>query len=221
MTKKDEMNMEKESKLKKVGNWAHGFSVLCVVLRVFIIIGIISIGLCLFFIPKLSKNIDFNENEIKVFDQSIKYEAKDVDFVKFTIDGKDYNINSKKVFGGLDKVLNNKNRDKISTVIMASLVNAIIMMIVTFVILLKIEKLLKGVREEERVFIKDGNKIVMSVLFLYLARYIIQLVGGIINMVIIGSKSYNVSIDFTFVVTLLIIYFVSLIYSYGESLEDK
>ena len=104
---------------------------------------------------------------------------------------------------------------------MASLVNAIIMMIVTFVILLKIEKLLKGVREEERVFIKDGNKIVMSVLFLYLARYIIQLVGGIINMVIIGSKSYNVSIDFTFVVTLLIIYFVSLIYSYGESLEDK
>ena len=221
MTKKDEMNMEKESKLKKVGNWAHGFAVLCVVLRVFIIIGIISIGLCLFFIPQLSKNIDFNKNEIKIFDQSIKYEAKDVDFVKFTIDGKDYNINSKKVFGGLDKVLNNKNRDKISTVIMASLFNSIIIMIVTFVILLKIEKLLKGVREEERVFIKDGNKIVMSVLFLYLARYIIQMVGGIVNMVIIGSKSYNMSIDFTFIVTLLIIYFVSLIYSYGESLEDK
>ncbi len=61
----------------------------------------------------------------------------------------------------------------------------------------------------------------MSIFFLYLARYIIQLVGVIIYMVILGAKSYSMSIDFTFIVSLLAIYFISLVYSYGERLEEK
>lgn len=220
MTKKDEKK-ENESKLKQVGNWAHGFKVLCVILRVFLIVGIASLAICLFFVPKLSKNIEFKENEIIVFNESIKYEAKDVDFIKITFNGKDYNINSKKVFKGIGKVLTNKNRDKMSAVVICTIINSMVVMVLTFVILLKIEKLLSGIREEERVFIKGGSKIIMSVFFLYLARYIVQVAGAIINMVIIGSNSYNMSFDVTIIVTLLIIYFISLIYSYGESLEDK
>ena len=221
MRKKENDKKENESRLKNVGNWAHGFYVLCVIFRVFLIIGLASVAVCLFFVPSLTKNIEFKDNEIKAFGESIKYEAKDVDFIKITIGGKDYNINSKKVFKGIDKVLNNKNRDKISTVIMATLVNSMIIMVITIVILLKIEKLLKGVREEERVFLRDGNKVIMSIFFLYLARYVVQLVGVVINMAILGAKSYSISFDFTFIVTLLIIYFISIIYSYGESLEDR
>ena len=63
---------------------------------------------------------------------------------------------------------------------MATLINSMIIMVITIVILLKIEKLLKGVREEERVFLRDGNKVIMSIFFLYLARYVVQLVGVVI-----------------------------------------
>ncbi len=221
MTKKSEENINMEERKSKITSWANGLNVVCIIERAFLYLGIFSLLLVLLFTPKLSNKIKVTDNSITIFNEKIKYEVHDSDILTIKHKGKDYKINSKNVINPIIKALKNFNFGKLSSLIIVGISMVIISMILTVVILIKVSKLLKGIKQEEKVFIKDGHKQILHITFLNIAILVVECIGSIVINILLGANSTGLNLNVSSIITILAIYFVSLIYEYGERLEEK
>ena len=96
---------------------------------------------------------------------------------------------------------------------------AIIVMVLSAISLKKMGNLLKRIHDEEKVFVENGHLELLAVMKLYIAILVVTLVGSIICD-IVASTSASININFASIISAIVFYFLSLVYKYGESIEE-
>lgn len=216
MAKKKE-NMEIEEVKKKTKSWSSAFSTIALVFRILSYLGIFSLVLVLIFIPIIGNNIKFDEEQITIFNEKIEYHINETDIGSITIRGKEYKLNTKDIIK-ISKLDFDYNR--IKYVCMEAIIFLIIEMVVSIIILKKAGDLFKRMANEDKVFVSDGSKTIYNIMILYIVRFGILLVSGMV-MAITLKTSYNVNLNVELIISILGIYFLSLLYKYGECLEES
>ena len=219
MPRKSAVNEEQSELKNKIGGWAKGFSTLCLVLRIFLYIGIGCLVLVLLALPVGFKAVKIEDNRIKINDKVIEYNVNEDKIASITIDGKEYSLKGSDVFKLGKENITNENLNNIRNVLINGLVVGITVMVLTAIGLRKIGKLLKRIKEEEKVFVKGGNESILFVMKLNIAIWVVTVVGAVVSSIFISTDS-SIGINVGYLVTILVLYFLSLIYKYGENIEE-
>ena len=210
-------NIEMEEVKKKTKSWSSAFSTIALVLRIFEYIGIVSLLFVLIFIPIIGNNIKFDKEQITIFDEKIEYHINEVDVGSIKFKGKEYKLNTK----DLIKISNlDIDYSRVKYACMEGIIFLIAEMIVSIILLKKAGNLFKRMSSEDKIFVKDGNKTIYSLMILSIVNYAILLVCGMV-MAITLRMNYNININIELIISILSIYFLSLIYKYGECLEEN
>lgn len=205
---------EKQRKMKGLSKAIY------IIARIMKIIVILSIGICTLLLisaPFVIKNVDFKNEEIRIFDKTIKYEINDTtlsikdnngyseDFIiNTTSDIKEYFVNHGTTFHII-----------ISEGIIISL---ILTLLFIYGLLHKLEKLFMNINNENTPFTMD-NVLLIKSLANYLAFIIaFPLISGWIFEAIMGIN-LNIGIEVMELIYILIIYSLSYIFEYGYQIQ--
>ena len=208
---------------KKIGAWANGLRIVCNILKVFTIIGIVCLTLVLFFMPRLLKGIKIDDEKIVLFDQKIEYSFKEVDFLTYRIDnGKEKTINTRDIYKYINLAeIGKTDMNKVRNVIMINLAFVIVICVLEFMILNLFSGLLKRTKNEGVAFVEDGHKVIVNAMWITLGIQIVRIVIGLCNSVALAdlNADYTTNIDIGIILSLCIMYFISLLYKRGEELQ--
>jgi hypothetical protein len=182
-------------------------------------IGIGCLALGLLALPVGFKAVKIEDNRIKINDKVIEYNVNEDKIASITVDGKEYSLKGSDIFKLGKENITNENLNNIRNVLITVLVVGITVMVLSAIGLRKIGKLLKRMKEEEKVFVKGGNESILFVMKLNIAIWIITVVGAIVSSIFISTDS-SIGINVGYLVRILVLYFLSLIYKYGENIEE-
>ncbi len=213
------VDQEQENQIARIGNWANGFHILLIIGRIFLYITALTLLILLFFIPKIADNIHIEDNKITIFKEVIEYKIYDTDIMYFKHGKEETKINFKKIATPIVKALKNLDKGVLRNILLISISVAIIGIILMIIILKKLDKLLVRIKEENKVFVENGNKEIITIMWLMVASIIIGVFGELIINIISKADSIRINFDIKTIIYVLFIYFISLIYKYGESLE--
>ena len=214
-------DQEQENQISRIGNWANGFHILLIIGRVFLYIATLSLLILLVFTPKMADNIHIEDNKITIFKEVIEYKIYDTDIMYFKHGKEEAKINFKKIATPIVKALKNLDNGVLKNILLTSISIAIIGVILMIIILKKLDKLLIRIKEENKVFVENGNKEIITIMWLIVASIIIKVLGGLVITILSKADSISINFDIKTIIYVMFIYFISLIYKYGESLEKE
>ena len=151
----------------------------------------------------------------------IEYKIYDTDIMYFKHGKEEAKINFKKIATPIVKALKNLDNGVLKNILLISISIAIIGVILMIIILKKLDKLLIRIKEENEVFVENGNKEIITIMWLIVASIIIKVLGGLVITILSKADSISINFDIKTIIYVMFIYFISLIYKYGESLEKE
>lgn len=222
------MGREKKEVMEEnsnIGAWANGLRIVCNILKVLTIIGIVCLALVLLFVPAALKEIKIDDEKIVLNKQKIEYSFKEVDFLEYSINGgKVKKVNTKDVYKYLNLMdLGKTDMKKVRNIVMLDLAFVIVICVMEFMILNLISGLLKKTKDDGVAFVEDGHKTLQNVMWIILAIQVVRIIIGICTAIAIPNTNFDTTynIDLSFIISMCVIYFVSLLYKRGEQLQNK
>lgn len=213
------LSKEKQGKLQTISKIISIFSIIG---RVFCIMGIVGIVLVMIIVPFITGNIKVNasDNTIKLFDETITYERDD-DKLTFTnkddtttIDEKDAVFALNKVFDYLEK----NDLTPITILVEVTLVFAIAIIVLTFMILGKVRKLFNNIHDGDTPFTMENVGYIRNIALLLIVIAAVKIIGGIsVNIFVHNSSAFSFSL--TDVIYILVLYAIAYIFEYGCGLQ--
>lgn len=210
---------EKQGKLQTISKIISIVSIVC---RVFCIIGIVGVVIAMLVVPFVTGSIKVTaaNNTIKVFDNVITYERNDE---KITFNTKDdtETVDNKDAVFALNKILDYLEKNDLSVItiiIEATLVFAIAIIVLTFMLLGKLRKLFNNIHDGDTPFTMENVGYIRNIAYILIAMACIKIAGnGIVSILIANNATF--SFDLTDILYILILFAVAYIFEYGYGLQ--
>lgn len=210
---------DKQKKMKFLSKFIY---ILAKIGRIITIIGGVFLLLAMAITPVLVGNISIKDNSITIFGEKVEYEHHEDEIVISvkgvkvgSITGDDmtkFNLAT----GELEKV----NIPKLFSYVEFALVTSAAIMVLTYFILLYLEKLFVNVYNDETPFTLDNINYIKKIAYLLIAIVATSFVCDLISTAIF-DYAISAKIDLTSLIYVLIIFSIAYIFEYGYELQKN
>ena len=210
---------DKQKKMKFLSKFIY---ILAKIGRIITIIGGVCLLLAMAITPVLVGNISIKDNSITIFGEKVEYENHEDEIVISvkgvkvgSITGDDmtkFNLAT----GELEKV----NIPKLFSYVEFALVTAVAIMVLTYFILLYLEKLFVNIYNNETPFTLDNINYIKKIAYLLIAIVATSFVCDLISTAIF-DYAISAKIDLTSLIYVLIIFSIAYIFEYGYELQKN
>ena len=220
---------KKESKrLKGISKFIYVVTKIC---EVCVTVGLVCLLLAMLVVPVLSSNVKVNFKEdsgitsgtITILDHEITYERSKT---LVTInDGDNKNgleiVSNPKDVDAFNKAFDYLEQGNYTTAIMFvefELLIIAIILVIEILILKKVYRFFKNVRNEETPFSKENIELLEKFGKMLIYAFVISLVSKIINSIVLSN---SMNINLTDIMEILFVYFLLYIFKYGYKLQKE
>ena len=210
---------DKQQKMKFLSKFIY---ILAKIGKVITIIAGVCILLAMAITPVLVGNISIKDNSITIFGEKVEYENHEDEIVISvkgvkvgSITGDDmpkFNLATNE----LDKI----NIPKLFSYVEFALVTSVAIMVLTYFILLYLEKLFRNIYNNETPFIIDNINYIKKIAYLLIAIVATSFVCDLISSAIFDF-AISAKIDLTSLIYVLIIFSIAYIFEYGYELQKN
>ena len=221
-----------DKNLKSLKSLSKVIYVLAIIGRVVTIIGAVfaTLGMAIAIICLSTINIKTNDGiEIGFGDNVVKIsnieENLNNDTLTITANGEKVDIDDKEAIDAIrlaGKYINEENKEKLIGFLAVTMIFTLVILILSAILLKKVEKLFKNISKESTPFIKENVEHIRKCAYYMIAITIISAMeSGLANALLGGTTSISgTSIGFS-LITILIIFAAARVFDYGCKLEEK
>ncbi len=210
---------DKQQKMKFLSKFIY---ILAKIGKVITIIAGVCILLAMAITPVLVGNISIKDNSITIFGEKVEYENHEDEIVISvkgvkvgSITGDDM-VKFNLATNELDKI----NIPKLFSYVEFALVTSAAIMVLTYFILLYLEKLFRNIYNNETPFIIDNINYIKKIAYLLIAIFATSFVCDLISTAIF-DYAISAKIDLTSLIYVLIILSIAYIFEYGYELQKN
>lgn len=210
---------DKQQKMKFLSKFIY---ILAKIGRIITIIGGVFLLLAMAITPVLVGNISIKDNSITIFGEKVEYENHEDEIVISvkgvkvgSITGDDM-VKFNLATNELDKI----NIPKLFSYVEFALVTSVAIMVLTYFILLYLEKLFRNIYNNETPFTLDNINYIKKIAYLLIAIVATSFVCDLISTAIF-DYAISAKIDLTSLIYVLIIFSIAYIFEYGYELQKN
>lgn len=210
---------DKQKKMKFLSKFIY---ILAKIGKVITIIAGVCLLLAMAITPVLVGNISIKDNSITIFGEKVEYENHEDEIVISvkgvkvgSITGDDM-VKFNLATNELDKI----NIPKLFSYVEFALVTSAAIMVLTYFILLYLEKLFRNIYNNETPFIIDNINYIKKIAYLLIAIFATSFVCDLISTAIF-DYAISAKIDLTSLIYVLIILSIAYIFEYGYELQKN
>ena len=210
---------DKQQKMKFLSKFIY---ILAKIGKVITIIAGVCLLLAMAITPVLVGNISIKDNSITIFGEKVEYENHEDEIVISvkgvkvgSITGDDM-VKFNLATNELDKI----NIPKLFSYVEFALVTSAAIMVLTYFILLYLEKLFRNIYNNETPFIIDNINYIKKIAYLLIAIFATSFVCDLISTAIF-DYAISAKIDLTSLIYVLIIFSIAYIFEYGYELQKN
>lgn len=210
---------DKQQKMKFLSKFIY---ILAKIGKVITIIAGVCILLAMAITPVLVGNISIKDNSITIFGEKVEYENHEDEIVISvkgvkvgSITGDDM-VKFNLATNELDKI----NIPKLFSYVEFALVTSAAIMVLTYFILLYLEKLFRNIYNNETPFIIDNINYIKKIAYLLIAIVATSFVCDLISTAIF-DYAISAKIDLTLLLYVLIIFSIAYIFEYGYEIQKN
>ena len=210
----------KDEKQRKVKGISKAITVIAKIMKIIVIIGAACTALAAIAVPIVGANIKVENNQLKVFDEVIDYERtetevtfKHKDDVEVITKEADV-ITLNKVF----KYAETHDMNKVIVVSEVAVAFIAAIIVVSIMALDSIIKLFDNINKGETPFTLENVSYIKKIAELLIIAVAIKIFGGIISGVFLDDV-FDLSIDLSDIIYILVIYCLSYIFEYGYEIQ--
>ena len=210
---------DKQQKMKFLSKFIY---ILAKIGKVITIIAGVCLLLAMAITPVLVGNISIKDNSITIFGEKVEYENHEDEIVISvkgvkvgSITGDDM-VKFNLATNELDKI----NIPKLFSYVEFALVTSAAIMVLTYFILLYLEKLFRNIYNNETPFIIDNINYIKKIAYLLIAIFATSFVCDLISTAIF-DYAISAKIDLTSLIYVLIILSIAYIFEYGYELQKN
>lgn len=218
--KKEVTHLTKE-KQKKLKTYSKIIYVLTRIAKVCLIIGIVFMALGMILTPVIVKNTKVKDNTLEVFGNKVEYVEKDGK-LEMSIKGTPIGTLTNEEKVSLDyviKEIENTNISNTFAYIEIVIALGIVSMFVLYFILKHVDKLFTNIYEFDTPFNNANLEHIKRIAYLALVLIIVNFVTDMFSQLVVSSSSARINL--TSVVSVIIIYVVSIIFEYACNLQKE
>lgn len=188
--------------------------------RIFTLIGLAFLVPFMFILPILVSNIKVTDSYIKVYNEKIEYQVDNSTLIL-----KNDDINERIEFNDINikEFINNYQKHsnlEIILIIELAFIFIILTLLVTIMILLKLEKLFKNIYDKDTPFTIENIDYIKMIGKLLIISLIIPLLFSLIfNLLISYDINFNLGLEK--LLTILVVFTLAYIFEYGYKIEQK
>lgn len=223
---KKDYSIEKDNQ-KRLKGFSKALYIIAIIIRVFIIIGIVGVGIAMIAFPVLTNNIKaepYDEvGNIKIFDTEIEYiktEDKVTLYEKTKPDDKTILRNKNDVMA-VTKVLDYVEKNDMTKVLLFvefELIVVVALMVIDVIITKKAYDFFKNIYNQDSPFTLENIDIIKSTVKLLSISYIIAIVLGIINEIVLNV---SLNLQLTGLFGIFAVCCLQYIFEYGYKLQKE
>ena len=220
-----------DKKLKSLKSLSKVIYVLAIIGRIVTIIGAVfaTLGIAIAIVCLSAINIKANDGlEISFGDNTVKiaeFEEKADNGNKITItaNGEKVDVEDKDVIKAIElakKYLNEDTKEKLIGFLVVTMIFTLVILILSAILLNKVEVLFKNIAKKDTPFIKENAGIIRKIGYYMIAITIISAIeSGLSTALIGGARISKTGIGFS-LMTILIIFAAARLFDYGNGLEE-
>lgn len=223
-TKDYSLEKKDQKRLKGITKFLY---ILVKIIKVFAIIGIVGIGICMIAVPIITSNIKTStvgdQKVLKIFDSEFYYNRSDTKFELYEKDHIDdkmevKNLKDVESINKVFKYLEKNDLTKVNVYAEIELALLVVSLVIEVMILNRLYKFFKNIHDESTPFIKENIELLSNVAKFLIIEFVIMFV-----MSIVGSIMFNISTTFGNynIIDILVVYILIYIFKYGYKMQNE
>ena len=221
-----------DKKLKSLKSLSKVIYVLAIIGRIVTIIGAVfaTLGMAIAIICLSTINIKANDGlEISFGDNTVKIaefneNIGDGNKITITANGEKVDIDDKDVIEVIklaDKYVNEDTKEKLIGFLVVTMIFTLVILILSAILLNKVEILFKNIAKKDTPFIKDNSGIIRKIGYYMIAITIISAMESGLSGVLLGATGISkTGVGFS-LMAILIIFAAARVFDYGYDLEER
>lgn len=217
---------DKQKKLKLASKFLY---IMTKISQVLVVIGIVGMFIAMICVPIFTSNIKVKNkgsdmNTIELFDTKVNYtrEKEKVTFYEVEDIENKVEIKNKKDVEAVNKVfdyLEKNDLSKLTIFVEIIFVLATVSLFILYIILKNAYLLFKNINKEYSPFILENIEILKKITKLLIYSLVVSLIIELVVTIVIGTD-YSLNLSFTNIIEIVIVYGLSLIFEYGNKLQN-
>ena len=213
---KVDFNLNDQSKLRGLSKAIYIISKVC---RIFTWIGVVCMAIGMIFVPYVINRVDIKDNVITVKGLG-NFSLNDLDIDIKSKDEKIAKDTGEYVIGKVGDILEGHSKTEIILFIEGGLLLVEASMIISVLILKRLEKLFKNISELDSPFIEENVELTKKIAQFLIASLVLSCVTSL-YLDIITNGAIDININFITVMGILIVFVIMYIFKYGCTLQEK